>query len=145
VRDALNIGFDGEFVDKIDVRYTQDSRGQNFQVMFVHFLPKEGNEHTTRFFQRLEQNGEVNFYTGKTNRTTGERFYWKIRKIIKKERAEPVIARPGLMSEEDETKLVVSKHQAALPKLEEGEINEAEEAETEETETEEETEKEAAE
>jgi hypothetical protein len=138
VRDAINIGFDGEFVDKIDVRYTQDSRGQNLQVMFVHFLPKEGNEHTTRFFQRLEKNGEVNFYTGKTNRKTGERFYWKIRKVIKKERAEPVVARPGLMSEEDETKLVVSKQQqAALPKVEreEGEINESEASEEEETET----------
>jgi hypothetical protein len=120
VRDALNIGFDGEFVDTIDVRYTQDSRGQDFQVMFVHFLAKEGNEHTNLFFQRLEQNGEVKFYTGKTNRKTGERFYWKIRKVIKKERVEPVVARPGLMSEEDETKLV-----AAKPKeLEEGEVTE---------------------
>jgi len=127
VRDAINIGFDGEFVDKIDVRYTQDSRGQNFQVMFVHFLPKEGNEHTTMFFQRLEQNGEVKFYTGKTNRKTGERFYWKIRKVIKKER--PVVARPGLMSEEDETKLVSKQQLAALPKLEEGEITENEETE----------------
>jgi hypothetical protein len=48
------------------------------------------------------------------------------------------------MSEEDETKLVVSKQQqllAALPKLEEGEINEEEAKE----ETEEETEEEAAE
>lgn len=99
VRDALNIGFDGEFVDTIDVRYTQDSKGQEFQVMFVHFLAKEGNEHTNTFFQRLEQNGEVKFYTGKTNKKTGERFYWKIRKVIKKERA---VARPGLMSEEDE-------------------------------------------
>ena len=99
VRDAINIGLDGEFVDTIDVRYTSDSRGQNFQVMFVHFLAKEGNEHTNTFFQRLEQNGEVKFYTGKTNKKTGERFYWKIRKVIKKERA---VARPGLMSEEDE-------------------------------------------
>ena len=123
VRDALNIGFDGEFVDTIDVRYTQDSRGQDFQVMFVHFLPKEGNEHTTTFFQRLEQNGEVKFYTGKTNRKTGERFYWKIRKVIKKERAEPVVARPGLMSEEDETKLVAAK-QPQTKDVEEGEVSE---------------------
>ena len=123
VRDALNIGFDGEFVDTIDVRYTQDSRGQDFQVMFVHFLPKEGNEHTTAFFQRLEQNGEVKFYTGKANRKTGERFYWKIRKVIKKER-EPApvqVARPGMMSEEDESKLVAAK---PTKELEEGEVAE---------------------
>ena len=138
VRDAINLGFDGEYVGTIDVRYTKDRSGQDFQVMFVHFLPKEGNEHTTPFFQRLEQNGEVKFYTGKANRKTGERFYWKIRKVIKK--AEPVVElpRPGLMSEEDETKLLVSKQQlAALPKVEreEGETEESEE--TEETETEE--------
>ena len=102
VRDALNIGFDGEFVDKIDVRYTQDSKGQDFQVMFVHFLEKEGNEHTQGFFQRLEQNGEVKFYTGTVNKKTGERFYWKIRKIIKKA---AVASAPGIMSEEDEAKL----------------------------------------
>ncbi len=104
VRDALNIGFDGEFVDTIDVRYTQDSRGQDFQVMFVHFLAKEGNEHTNTFFQRLEQNGEVKFYTGKTNKKTGERFYWKIRKVTAK-KAPPPASAPGLMSEEEEKQL----------------------------------------
>ena len=104
VRDALNIGFDGEFVDTIDVRYTQDSRGQDFQVMFVHFLAKEGNEHTNTFFQRLEQNGEVKFYTGKTNKKTGERFYWKIRKVTAKKEPPPASA-PGLMSEEEEKQL----------------------------------------
>ena len=102
VRDALNIGFDGEFVDKIDVRYTQDSKGQDFQLMFVHFLEKEGNERTQEFFQRLEQNGEVNFYTGTVNKKTGEQFYWKIRKVIKKA---AVASAPGIMSEEDEAKL----------------------------------------
>lgn len=110
VRDALNIGFDGEFVDTIDVRFTKDSKGQDFQVMFVHFLAKEGNEHTTTFFQRLEQNGEVKFYTGKTNKKTGERFYWKIRKVIKK--AAPAVARPGLMSEEEETRLTKKEGEA---------------------------------
>jgi hypothetical protein len=103
VRDALNIGFDGEFVNNIDVRYTQDSKGQDFQVMFVHFLEKEGNEHTKTFFDRLEKNGEVKFYTGKTNRKTGERYYWKIRKVIKKAVPE-ARPRPGLMSEEDEAR-----------------------------------------
>ena len=100
VRDALNVGFDGEFVDKIDVRFTKDSKGLDFQIMFVHFLEKEGNEHTLEFFQRLEHNGEVNFYTGATNKKTGERYYWKVRKVIKK-----VHAAPGLMSEDEEAKL----------------------------------------
>ncbi len=103
VRDALNHGLDGEFVDKIDVRYTEDSRGTKFQVMFVHFLEKEGNEHTVGFFQRLEQNGEVKFYTGSVNKKTGERYFWKVRKIISK--APRLVHAPGMMSEEDEARL----------------------------------------
>jgi len=105
VRDALNIGFDGEFVDKIDVRFTKDSKGMDFQVMFVHFLEKEGNERTVEFFQRLEQTGEVKFYTGAYNKKPGERFYWKIRKILNKTRPEEVKHAPGMMSEEEEAKL----------------------------------------
>ena len=104
VRDALNLEFDGEYVNNIDVRYTQDSKGQDFQVMFVHFLEKEGNERTRAFFERLERNGELRFYTGKMNRKTGEQYYWKIRKVIKKVVPE---ARPrsGMMSEEDEARI----------------------------------------
>jgi hypothetical protein len=62
------------------------------------------------------------------NRKTGERFYWKIRKIIKKERApvpEPA-SRPGLMSEEDDALLLQEKRKAieddVQTKLEEGEL-----------------------
>jgi hypothetical protein len=105
VRDAINLGLDGEFVDKIDVRYTKDSRGMDFQVMFVHFLKKEGNEHTTDFFQRLDRNGEVKFYTGSVNKKTGERFYWKVRKITTKAPVSPATHAPGMMSEEDEARL----------------------------------------
>ena len=104
VRDALNIGFDGEFVDKIDVRFTKDSKGIDFQIMFIHFLEKEGNEHTVEFFQRLEQNGEVKFYTGTTNKKTGERYYWKVRKITTKK-----TTAPGLMSEDEEARLKKDK------------------------------------
>jgi len=127
VRDALNVGFDGEFVDRIDVRYTKDSHGTDFQVMFVHFLPKEGNEHTVEFFQRLEQNGEVRFYTGARNKKTGERYFWKIRKIINKEtKPVDVPVRPGLMSEEDEALLNKKKLGTVKKELEEGEIDESE-------------------
>ncbi len=104
VRDALNQGFDGEFVDTIDVVITTDSRGEKFQMMFVHFLEKEGNERTVEFFQRLEQNGEVIFYTGASNRKTGQRYYWKIRKNTGKKSAPE--AAPGLMSEEEEAKIL---------------------------------------
>jgi len=104
VRDAINQGFDGEFVDTIDVRITTDSRGEKFQMMFVHFLEKEGNERTVEFFQRLEQNGEVIFYTGASNRKTGQRYYWKIRKNTGKKSAPE--AAPGLMSEEEEAKIL---------------------------------------
>jgi len=126
VRDALNHGLDGEFVDKIDVRYTEDSRGTKFQVMFVHFLEKEGNEHTVGFFQRLEQNGEVKFYTGSVNKKTGERFYWKVRKIISK--APRLVHAPGMMSEEDEARL---KQKTKAPEAEKAEQPEAEQAEKE--------------
>jgi len=109
VRDALNVGFDGEFVDKIDVRFIKDSKGMDFQVMFVHFLEKEGNERTVEFFQRLEQNGEVKFYTGSINRKSGERFYWKIRKILTKTQTQtPPAHAPGMMTEEEEAKLKTS-------------------------------------
>jgi len=134
VRNALNMGLGGEFVDKIDVRFIKDSRGMNFQVMFVHFLEKAGNEHTVEFFQRLEQKGEVKFYTGAINRKTGERFFWKVRKITPKTRVEHA---PGMMSEEDEEQLTKKAAEAAagLPKVkvekEEGEVDEAEKDEAE--------------
>jgi hypothetical protein len=120
VRDAINKGFDGEFVDTIDVRYTTDSKGEQFQMMFVHFLEKEGNELTVEFFQRLAQNGEVVFYTGASNRKTGQRYFWKIRKNTGKKTVEPV-AVPGLMSEEEEAKILKKTKEpaeAAEPKVE---------------------------
>jgi hypothetical protein len=73
-------------------------------MMFVHFLEKEGNELTVEFFQRLEQNGEVIFYTGASNRKTGQRYFWKIRKNTGKKSAPE--AGPGLMSEEEEAKIL---------------------------------------
>jgi len=112
VRDAINIGLDGEFVDQIDVHMTKDSKGQDFQVMFIHFLEREGNERTVEFFQRLENEGEVKFYTGATDKRRwlskdvpnpkyGDRFYWKVRKNTSKR----TLKVPGLMSEEEEAKL----------------------------------------
>ena len=131
VRDAINKGFNGEFVDTIDVRYTTDSKGEQFQMMFVHFLEKEGNELTVEFFQRLAQNGEVVFYTGASNRKTGQRYFWKIRKNTGKKTVEP-IAVPGLMSEEEEAK-ILKKTKEEEPKVEAAEAEaEAEESEAEE-------------
>jgi hypothetical protein len=112
VRDAINQGLDGEFVSTIDTRLTTDSKGLEFQVMFVHFLDKEGNEQTKEFFQRLEKQGEVKFYTGATDKRRwlsahvpnpryGDRFYWKVRKNTSKRTV------PGLMTEEEEAKLLV--------------------------------------
>jgi hypothetical protein len=129
VRDALNKGFNGEFVDTIDVRYTTDSKGEQFQMMFVHFLEKEGNELTVEFFQRLGQNGEVVFYTGASNRKTGQRYFWKIRKNTGKKTVEP-IAVPGLMSEEEEAK-ILKKTKEEEPKVEAADEAEAEAEESE--------------
>jgi hypothetical protein len=105
VRDAINVGLDGEFVSTIDVRTTRDSKGLEFQVFFVHFLEKEGNEKTKEFFDRLEKEGEVKFYTGavdkrrwlgkdEPNPKFGSPFYWKVRKNTSKRQA------PGLVTEE---------------------------------------------
>jgi hypothetical protein len=142
VRDALNKGFDGEFVDTIDVRYTTDSKGEQFQMMFVHFLEKEGNERTVEFFQRLAQNGEVVFYTGASNRKTGQRYFWKIRKNTGKKIVEVPVAVPGLMSEEEEAKILRKTKEPAEteePKVETEEPKvETAEAESEESEAEEE-------
>jgi hypothetical protein len=138
VRDAINKGFDGEFVDTIDVRYTTDSKGEQFQMMFVHFLEKEGNERTVEFFQRLAQNGEVVFYTGASNRKTGQRYFWKIRKNTGKKTVEPV-AVPGLMSEEEEAKILKKTKEPAEaeePKVETAEAESEEESEAAESEEE---------
>ncbi len=132
---AINLGLDGEFVDKIDVRYTKDSRGMDFQVMFVHFLKKEGNEHTTDFFQRLDRNGEVKFYTGSVNKKTGERFYWKVRKITSKP-VSPASHAPGLMSEEEEARLKKKETKAENKQEAEAEAAEASEAEASEADSE---------
>lgn len=105
VRDAINIGLDGEFVSTIDTRVVRDSKGLEFQMMFVHFLDKAGNEKTDTFFQRLDKDGEVKFYTGATDKRRwldkdvpnpkfGSPFYWKVRKNTSKRQA------PGLVTEE---------------------------------------------
>ncbi len=112
VRDAINVGLDGEFVSTIDTRTTTDSKGQEFQVMFFHFLEREGNELTEKFFERLEKQGEVKFYTGATDKRRwlskdtpnpryGDRFFWKVRKNTSKRTV------PGLMSEDEEAQLRV--------------------------------------
>ena len=112
VRNAINQGLDGEFVAKIQTHATTDSKGQEFQVMFVHFLEREGNERTAEFFERLEKQGEVKFYTGASDKRRwlgrdvpnpryGDRFYWKVRKNTSKR------AVPGLMTEDEEAQLRV--------------------------------------
>jgi hypothetical protein len=62
------------------------------------------------------------------NRKTGERFFWKVRKITTKTRVEHA---PGLMSEEDQEQLTKKAEAAKLPKVakEEGEVDEDEKEE----------------
>lgn len=78
VSNAIDTGLGGEFVSHIHVRLTVDRKGRPFQMMFVHFFDREGNEKTAEFFAALEK-GEVKFYTGMTDRL-GSPYYWKIRK-----------------------------------------------------------------
>ena len=105
IRDAINIGLDGDFVSTIDIRPVTDSKGQEFQMVFIHFWEKEGNEKTDAFFGRIEKDGEVKFYTGATDKRRwlgkdvpnpkfGSPFFWKVRKNTSKRQA------PGLVTEE---------------------------------------------
>jgi hypothetical protein len=125
IRDAINIGLDGDFVSTIDIRPVTDSKGQEFQMVFVHFWDKEGNEKTDEFFGRLEKDREVKFYTGATDKRRwlgkdvpnpkfGSPFYWKVRKNTSKRQA------PGLVTEEL-LEAAICEDGIAMARCEEGE------------------------
>jgi hypothetical protein len=72
VRDVFNQLFDGEYVDYIDTSYTEDSKGEVFQVMFVHFRDLPANEHTLAFYAKMEEDKMVKIMTGY------KKYFWKV-------------------------------------------------------------------
>ena len=72
VRDVFNQLFDGEFVDHIDTSMTQDSKGEVFQVMFVHFRDVPANEYTVAFYTKMEEDKMVKVMTGY------KKYFWKV-------------------------------------------------------------------
>jgi hypothetical protein len=80
VRDVFNQLFDGEFVENIDTSFTTDSKGEVFQVMFVHFRDVPANEHTVAFYAKMEEEKMVKVMTGY------KKYFWKVFLNRKKER-----------------------------------------------------------
>jgi hypothetical protein len=72
VRDVFNQLFDGEFVDHIDTNITTDSKGEMFQVMFVHFRDVPANEQTVGFYAKMEQEKMVKVRTGY------KKYFWMV-------------------------------------------------------------------
>ena len=72
VRDVFNQLFDGEFVDHVDTSFTTDSKGEVFQVMFVHFRDVPANERTLAFYAKMEEEKMVKVMTGY------KKYFWKV-------------------------------------------------------------------
>ena len=94
VERVFNSIFGGDYVDHVDVRETVDSKGQDFQVMFIHFkqdLP--ANKWTELFYQKLNKDTMVKVMTGY------KEFYWK---VYYNQSSKKV---PHIMTAEEEAKL----------------------------------------
>ena len=124
VERVFNSIFGGDYVERVDMTETVDSKGQKFQVMFVHFkqtLP--ANKWTTLFYQKLENEKMVKAMTGH------KKVFWKVyynqsKKILNTD--------PHIMTPEEEAKLAVEKalkEAAAVVAAEEAVVAEAAAAE----------------
>ena len=94
VERVFNSIFGGDYVDHVDAHETVDSKGQDFQVMFVHFkqdLP--ANKWTELFYQKLNKDTMVKVMTGY------KEFYWK---VYYNQSSKKV---PHIMTAEEEAKL----------------------------------------
>ena len=105
VERVFNSIFGGDYVERVDVRETTDSKGLNFQVMFVHFkqdLP--ANKWTELFYQKLNKDTMVKVMTG------FKEFYWKVYYNQSSKKA------PHIMTPEEEVKLAAAKAEADAAK-----------------------------
>ena len=103
VERVFNSVFGGEYVERVDMHETTDSKGLSFQVMFVHFkqdLP--ANRWTDQFYQKLERDKMVNVMTGY------RKFYWKVYYNQSADKDKPKKV-PHIMTPEEEAEIAMAK------------------------------------
>lgn len=94
VERVFNSIFGGDYVERVDVRETTDSKGLQFQVMFVHFKQDLApNKWTELFYQKLNKDTMVKVMTGY------KEFYWKVYYNQSSKKA------PHIMTAEEEAKI----------------------------------------
>lgn len=77
VEKALNTAMQGKFVQKIDVKTTQDKSGAEFNVFFIQANQDfPDNASTDIVYKNLRETGFVNISTGKG------KFFWKVKLYI---------------------------------------------------------------
>jgi hypothetical protein len=95
VEKAFNTLFEGNFVERVDEREMNDSRGQTFKLFYIHFLPGTSIE-MEYFKEKMERDGMVQVMTGRG------KWFWKVYPNKSKAACQPVRKGPRIMTEEDE-------------------------------------------
>lgn len=95
VEKVFNTLFEGNFVDRVDEREMNDSRGQTFKLFYIHFLPGTSIE-MEYFNEKMARDGVVHVMTGKG------KWFWKVYVNKSKADKQPVRKGPRIMTEEDE-------------------------------------------
>jgi len=107
VERVFNSIFGGDYVERVDVRETTDSKGLKFQVMFVHFKQDiPSNKWTEHFYQKLNKDTMVKVMTG------FKEFSWK---VYYNQSSKKV---PHIMTPEEEVKIAAAKAEADAAKAE---------------------------
>ena len=103
VKNVFNSIFGGDYVTRVDMQNTTDSKGLTFQMVFVHFKQDvPPNEWTEHFYQKLNKDTMVKVMTGY------KEFYWKVyyNQSSKKEQTKKP---PHIMTPEEEAEMEVNK------------------------------------
>ena len=108
VKNVFNSIFGGDYVSRVDMQNTTDSKGLTFQMVFVHFKQDvPPNDWTEHFYQKLNKDTMVKVMTGY------KEFYWKVyyNQSSKKEQTKKP---PHIMTPEEEAEMEVNKALKAL-------------------------------
>lgn len=103
VKNVFNSIFGGDYVSRVDMQNTTDSKGLTFQMVFVHFKQDvPPNEWTEHFYQKLNKDTMVKVMTGY------KEFYWKVyyNQSSKKDQTKKP---PHIMTPEEEAEMEVNK------------------------------------
>jgi hypothetical protein len=107
VKNVFNSIFGGDYVSRVDMQNTTDSKGLTFQMVFVHFKQDvPPNEWTEHFYQKLNKDTMVKVMTG------FKEFYWK---VYYNQSSKKV---PHIMTPEEEVKIAAAKAEADAAKAE---------------------------